>query len=65
MFVPGKFSQPSLMFVHKARGLPYSGGPERDFTQVGIGLVCKYWTRLERLAKDKHYSCNLQIFVIS
>ncbi len=42
MFVSGKSFQPSLMFVGKARGLPYSGAPERCFTRLG--------NKLERLA---------------
>ncbi len=33
LFVPGKPFQPSLMFMGKARGLPYSGAPERCFTR--------------------------------
>ncbi len=56
MFVPGKLFQPNLMFVGKARGLPKSGSPQRCFNLVGPGLASKHWTRLERLAKDKHSS---------
>jgi hypothetical protein len=52
MLVAGKPVQSSLVFVGKA----WSGAPERCFTWVGSGLTRKYWTRLERLAKDKHSS---------
>jgi hypothetical protein len=31
--------QPSLVFVDKARSLPYSGAPERCFTWVGLGMA--------------------------
>jgi hypothetical protein len=48
--------QPSLMLVGKARSLPQNGAPERCFTQIGSGLTRKYYTRLERLAMDKHTS---------
>ena len=50
MFVPGKLFQPSLIFVGKA------GAPERCFTREGSGLTCKHYTRLEKLAMDKHPS---------
>ncbi len=49
LFVPGKPIQPSLIFVGNARGLPYSGAPERYFPRVGSGLTHKHWTRLEGL----------------
>jgi hypothetical protein len=39
-----------------------SRAPERCFTRVGSGLTCKHYTRLERLARDKHSSL-LQKFV--
>jgi hypothetical protein len=55
-FVPGKPFQPSLIFVVKARSLPKSGAPERQFTWVGSGLTRKHKTKLERLARDKHPS---------
>jgi hypothetical protein len=42
------------MFVDEARSLPQSGTPERGFTLVGSGLTHKHWTRLEKLARDKH-----------
>ncbi len=44
------------MFVGEARSLPWREAPERSFTQVGSGLTRKHYTRLERLAKDKHSS---------
>ncbi len=56
MLVTERPFQPSLMFVGKARILPYSGPPERSFTYVGSGLTPKHWTRLEWLARDKHSS---------
>ncbi len=40
VFVPGRSRQPSLMFIGKARNLPYSRARKR----------------LERLARDKHFS---------
>ncbi len=45
MFVPGKLFQPSRMFAGKAGALP-SEAP----------FKCKHWTRLEKLAEDKHSS---------
>jgi hypothetical protein len=56
VFVPGKLFKPRRMFVNKAGGLPKGGAPESCFTWVGPGLVCKHWTKLETLAKDKHSS---------
>jgi hypothetical protein len=50
------------MFVGKARGLLLSGAPEKGFTQVCSSLTCKYYTRLEKLARDKR-STLLQKFV--
>jgi len=44
------------MFVGEVRSLTFRGAPERCFTQVGYGLTHKRWTRLERLARDKHSS---------
>ncbi len=35
MFFPGKPIQPGLMFVGKARGIPYSGARKTFFTLVG------------------------------
>jgi hypothetical protein len=35
VFDPGKPFQPSTMFAGRARGIPYSGVPERCFTRVG------------------------------
>jgi hypothetical protein len=34
----------------------YSEATKRCFTQVGSGLTLKYYTRPERLAKNKHSS---------
>ncbi len=56
MFVPGKPLQPSLMFVGKARGLPWSGAPVRCLIWIGSGFTCKHETMLERLTRDKHSS---------
>jgi hypothetical protein len=44
------------MFVAKARSLPYSGVSERLFTHAGSSRTNKHYTRLERLAGDKHSS---------
>jgi len=40
------------------------GAFERCSTWVGSGLTCKHWTKLERLARDKHSSllCKLANF---
>ncbi len=53
VFVPGKPFKPSLVFVGKARSLPYSRAPKRCFTQVGLWPYPQT-SRLERLARDKH-----------
>jgi hypothetical protein len=45
------------MFAGKARSLPYSGAPEKFFTLVGSGFTRKHYTRLKKLAGDKH--CGL------
>ncbi len=44
------------MFVGKARSLPYSAAPESYATWGGSGLTYKPYTRLERLAREKHSS---------
>ncbi len=44
------------MFGDEERSLPQRGAPERCFTRVGSGLSRKHYTRLERLATDKHLS---------
>ncbi len=56
MFVPCKYYQPCVIFVGKARSLPYSWASERGFVHVGTCLACKHWTGSERLARDKHSS---------
>ncbi len=48
------------MIVGKARSLPYNAAPE---TWLSSRLAYKQWTRLERLARDKHSSLILK-FVI-
>ncbi len=54
MFVLGKLSQPSLMFV----GKPGTHPIESLFKCSTLGwapcLTQKHYTRLERLARDKH-----------
>ncbi len=60
--MPGKPFQTGLMLVCKARSSPKSGAPERSFTQVGSGLTLNHYTRLDRLAMDKHLSL-LQEFI--
>ncbi len=48
------------MFVGEARSLLQSGAPERGFTWVGYGFTHKHETRLERLARIKHFNLLLQ-----
>ncbi len=50
-------------FVSKTRSLPQSGIPDRGLTQVDSSLICKYYTSLKWLARDKHSSL-LRTFVI-
>ena len=52
MFVPGKPFQPSLMNADKAKAY-LSEAPFRCSTP---GLTCNHYTRLEKLARDKHSS---------
>jgi hypothetical protein len=42
VFVHGKPFQPSLLFVGKARSLPYSGAPERFFNRIGSCLTNRH-----------------------
>jgi hypothetical protein len=42
VFVLGRPLQLSLMFVGKARNLPYNGEPEKSLTQVGCGFYHKH-----------------------
>jgi hypothetical protein len=56
MFVLGKSFQPGLMFAGKARAFP-SEAPFRCSTLwYAPGLMYKHYTRLVRLARDKHSS---------
>ncbi len=55
MFVPRRTLQPSLMFVGMAWSLPKSVSAESCFTGVGSGLTCKHLSKLEKLARDKHF----------
>ncbi len=48
--------QSSLMFVGKARNLPWRGVPKSFFNWVGSYFTNKHQTRPERLARDKHSS---------
>jgi hypothetical protein len=48
--------------VGKARSLPKSGASERFLNRVGPCFTYKHYTRLEKLARDKHTSL-LQKFV--
>ncbi len=50
MFVPDEHYQPSLIIASKTAAY-LSEAPFR----VGSGLTYKHYTRLERLARDKHY----------
>jgi hypothetical protein len=56
VFVPGKPSQLSLLFVGEAGAYPCEA-PFRCLT-LGYppGLTHKHQTRLERLAREKHFS---------
>jgi hypothetical protein len=45
--------QTGLIFKGKGSSLPYRGDPEKSSTRVGSGNTCKYFTRLERLDRDK------------
>ncbi len=60
MFVPFKPFQPSLMFVGKARRLPWSGAPERFLNWVASGLTRNHYTTLEQHARDEHSSLSLK-----
>jgi hypothetical protein len=44
------------MFFGKARIIPEGGAPERCFSLIVSVLTRKHYTRLERLARDKHSS---------
>jgi len=44
------------MFVGEANGPTLSGASESCFTRVGSGIIHRHYTRLERLARDKHSS---------
>ena len=41
VLAPGKLNHPTLMFVGKARSLPYSGRPERCFFLLGCSFIHK------------------------
>jgi len=49
LFVPGRLFRPSLMFVGKAKSLPYSEAHEWRFTRVGHDHTQKHKVRLESL----------------
>jgi hypothetical protein len=51
------------MFADKARSLPKSGAPERFSAEIGSGPTQNFYTRLQKLAKDKHSSL-FRTFVI-
>ncbi len=55
MFVPGKPFQPSLIFVGMARAYPIVGYLQ-CITWLGSSLTRRHKIRLERLARDKHFS---------
>jgi hypothetical protein len=44
------------MFASKAKSSTKRGETERGSTWVGSGLAHKHYSRLERLARDKHSS---------
>jgi hypothetical protein len=62
VFFPGKPYQPSLIFSIKAEAY-LREAPFRCYTLGwAFGLIHKQYTRLERLARDKH-SCLFQKFM--
>ncbi len=56
MFVPGKTPQPSVMFAGKAGDYLSEAPFKRSALRYAPGLTNKHYTRLERLAGDKHSS---------
>jgi hypothetical protein len=60
VYFPGKPFQPGLIFVGKARSLPYIGASERLFNRIGSCFTNKHWTRLERLNRSKYSSLLLK-----
>jgi hypothetical protein len=42
------------MYVGTARSLPKIRGSERCSNRVDSGVTSKYWTRMERHARDQH-----------
>ncbi len=60
MFVPGRPSQPTLMFVGKLWSLSKSGAAERGFPWEGSNLYTNIIWQEERFAKEKHSSLLLE-----
>jgi diphthamide synthase subunit DPH2 len=56
VFVPGKHSQPSLLFVGKDRFHPTDAKLRCSNLGLASRFTEKHLTMLERLAKDKHSS---------
>ncbi len=56
---PWKAFPAYIIFVGKARSLPWSGTHETWFSRLGSGHTHKHKTKLERLARDE-YSKLLQ-----
>jgi hypothetical protein len=56
MFVPGKPFQPSVMFVSKTGSYPSEVPFKCSTLGLAPGLTHKHYTRLEKLARDKHSS---------
>ncbi len=48
--------KPSLIFVGKARSLPWRGAPERFFTRVGSCLTLKRYIILEKACQGQTLS---------
>ncbi len=56
VFVPGKPFKPSLMFVGKTGTYPSETHLVCSTLGQAAGLIHKNYSRLEKLAKDKHSS---------
>jgi hypothetical protein len=56
MLVPFKPFQPSLMFEGKSGAYPIGVPFSCSTLRWALGLSRNHWTRLEKLARNKHYS---------
>jgi len=62
VIVPGKPSQPGLIFAVKPRSLLHKVAPESWAAQAGYCLIGRYKTKLGSLARNKR-SCLFSLFV--